>query len=78
MQSNKSPGKDGLTIEFDETFWTELKKTFVDYVTEAKEILITSQRQTIIKLIEKKDRDKRYIQNWRPISLLNVKLHLTN
>ena len=30
------------------------------------------QHQAIIKLIEKKDRDKRYIKNWRPISLLNV------
>ena len=28
--------------------------------------------ETVIKLIEKKDRDKRYIKNWRPISLLNV------
>ena len=30
------------------------------------------QHQAVIKLIEKKDRDKRYIKNWRPISLLNV------
>ena len=35
------------------------------------EILSISQRQTVIKLIEKKDRDKRYIKNWKPISLLN-------
>ena len=35
-------------------------------------ILSISQRQTVIKLIKKKDRDKRYIKNWRPISLLNV------
>ena len=34
--------------------------------------LSISQRQAVIKLIEKKDRDKRYIKNWRPISLLNV------
>ena len=34
--------------------------------------LTTSQRQAIIKLIEKKDRDKRFIKNLRPISLLNV------
>ena len=42
--------------------------------TEAKHRgeLSISQRQAIIKLIEKKDRDKRYIKNWRPISLLNV------
>ena len=30
-----------------------------------------SQRQAVIKLTEKKT-DKRYIKNWRPISLLNV------
>ena len=32
----------------------------------------TSQRQAIIKLIEKRDKDKRFISNWRPKSLLNV------
>ena len=34
--------------------------------------LSTSQKQAIITLIEKKDKDKRYIKNWRPISLINV------
>ena len=29
-------------------------------------------RQATITLKEKKDKDKRYIPNWRPISLLNV------
>ena len=38
--------------------------------------LSTSQKQTIIKLIEKKDRDKRFTKNWRPISLLNVDIKL--
>ena len=28
--------------------------------------------KTIIKLIEKKDKDKKLIENWRPISLLNI------
>ena len=76
MQSDKSPGNNGLTKEFYETFWTELKKIFVDSVSQAEEkgILSTSQRQVIIKLIEKQDRDKRFIQNWRLISLLNVDL----
>ena len=32
--------------------------------------LITSQRQAVMTLIEKKD--KSFIKNWRPISLLNV------
>ena len=35
-------------------------------------ILNISQRQAVSKLIEKKDNDKRYLKNWRPISLLNV------
>ena len=34
--------------------------------------LSISQRQAVIELIEKKDRDKRYIKNWRLICLLNV------
>ena len=43
---------------------------------EAKEKghLSISERQAIIKLIGKKDRDKRLIKNWIPISLLNVDL----
>ncbi len=34
--------------------------------------LSTSQRQAVITLIEKKDRDKRFIENRRPIFLLSV------
>ena len=37
MQSDKSPGYDGLTKKFYETFWTEMKEIFVDSVSEAKE-----------------------------------------
>ena len=76
MKSGKSPGKDGFAKEFYETFLNELKEIFVDSVSEAKEKgnLSTSQRQAIIKLIEKKDGNKRFIQNWRLISLLNVDL----
>ena len=36
----------------------------------------TSQKKAIIKLIERKDRDKRFIKNWQPISLLNVDMKL--
>ena len=35
-------------------------------------MLSASQRQAVITLIAKKGRDKRFIKNWRPISLLNV------
>ena len=56
MQSDKSPANDGLTKEFYEMFWTELNEISVDSVSEANEkgSLNTSQRQAIIKLLEKK------------------------
>ena len=56
MQNDKSPGNDGLTKEFYETFWDDLKEIIVDSVREAKEIghHSTSQKQAIIKSIEKK------------------------
>ena len=38
----------------------------------SKQELSSSKKQAVIKLIEKKDKDKRLIENWRPISLLNV------
>ena len=74
MPNDKSPGNDGFTKEFFKTFWSEVKKTFLSCVSHSfdKGELCTSQRQAIIKLIEKKDKDKRLIQNWRPISPLNV------
>ena len=31
-----------------------------------------SQHQAMITLIEKKDKDKKFLKNWRPISLINV------
>ena len=56
MQNNKSPGNDGLTKEFYEGFWDEIKELLIASATEAKQRgeLSISQRQAIIKLIQKK------------------------
>ena len=74
FQSNKSPGNDGLTVEFYNAFWESLGKLVVDSLNSSfdKGELSNSQKQAIITLIEKKDKDKRKISNWRPISLINV------
>ena len=74
MQSNKTPGNDGLSAEFYKFFWAEVKELLFDSYKYSRIVgeLSTSQRQAIIKLIEKKDKDKRFIENWRPISLLNI------
>ena len=74
MPNNKSPGNDGLTKEFFLSLWDDIKDIYISSIRTAginKEFSV-SQRQAIIKLIEKKGKDKRFIKNWRPISLLNV------
>ena len=74
IDNNKSPGNDRLTKEFYYTFWNDIKDVFITFIIESKrkKVLSMSQRQAIIKLIEKPNKDKRFIENWRPISLLNV------
>ena len=74
MLNRKSSGHDGLTKEFYEYFWDDLKFYFINSLKQSKieGNLSISQRQAVIKLIVKKDRDKRFVKNWRPISLLNV------
>ena len=56
MENDKSPRNDGLTKEFYVTFWDDIKATFVSPLKQAKERkeLSISQRQAIMKLIEKK------------------------
>ena len=53
MPKNKSPGNDGLTKEFYETFWDELKISFIASLRKSflKEELSNSQKQAVIRLI---------------------------
>ena len=74
FESNKSPGNDGLTVEFYRAFWHTLGNLMVDSLNYSYDYgeLSNSQKQAIITLIEKKDKDRRDLANWRPISLINV------
>ena len=74
IPNSKIPRNDDLSKEFYETFWEDIKDVFINSSKQAKSegSLSISQRQAVIKLLERKDRDKRYIKNWRPISFLNI------
>ena len=74
MKMNKSPGSDGLTVEFYKTFWPEISEKLVQALNEANEKgeLSHSQRQAVISLLHKKNKDESLLKNWRPVSLLNV------
>jgi len=60
FQKNKTPGNDGLTIEFYVAFWPLIGKHLVDCVNYSFEFgeLSNSQKQAIIILVEKKGKDK--------------------
>jgi len=74
MSNNKSPGNDGLTVEFYKFFWDNIKDLVTDSLNHAfqKGEMSIEQKRGVITLIPKKDKDLRYIKNWRPISLLNT------
>ena len=74
FENNKSPGEDGLTVQFYKTFWNTVGNLMVESLNYSYDHgeLSSSQKRAIITLIEKKDKDRRNISNWRPISLINV------
>ena len=64
---NFSSGKNSLTKKIYNEYWSELKEPFMNSITQTKmgQKRLTSQRQAVIKLIEKEDKDKCFIKNWR-------------
>jgi hypothetical protein len=77
MKLNKSPGLDGLSVEFYRTFWDKLKYFLIKaYNKSYNENLLTySQRSSLLALLFKK-RDPLLVDNLRPISLLNEDLKI--
>ena len=74
FKTGKTPGNDGIPVEFYRVFWPLLGKFMVESFNEAynKKEMSHSQKQAVITLIEKKGKDRNYLENWRPISLINV------
>jgi hypothetical protein len=74
MQNGKSPGIDGLPVEFYKIFWKNIKKLVMDSFSYSyeNENMSISQKQSIITLLPQKNNDIRFLKNWRSISLLNT------
>ena len=70
---NKTPGPDGLSVEFYATFWSSLGPLLVSAFNECLAVgdLRESMKASVTHLVHKKD-NTRLLKNWRPISLLNV------
>lgn len=74
MAKSKSPGPDGLTVEFYCKFFNKLGHVLLKLFNNIQEKgkLSRSMRLAVISLIYKNKGDKSSLRNWRPISLLNV------
>ena len=72
LSKNKTPGLDGLSSEFYQTFWPMIRSdmfSVFEYAINSGS-LPKSFRKAVITLIPKKG-DLANISNWRPVSLLN-------
>jgi hypothetical protein len=77
MKLNKSPGIDVLTVELYKTFWESINYVIVFILNKCHEDrqLYFSQKTSVLTILSKKD-DPLKLDNYRPISLLNVDLKL--
>ena len=74
FSKGKSPSMDGLTAEFYLFFWELLGQDLVDSLNHAFEVgeMSILQKRGVITLIPKKNKNKAFLDNWRPISLPNT------
>ena len=80
MKNNKTPGIDGIPTDFLKVFWFYLKH-FIQRSLNCcfrKGKLSYSMRQAIIICLPKDTKDRRFLKNWRPISLLCVTYKLAS
>lgn len=73
MNKGKAPGSDGLPPEFYLAHWNVLSPHLLNSISASvlRGSLSMGQKKGIISLIPKKDLDRRRVENWCPITLLN-------
>ena len=74
MKNSKTPGKDGIPVDFYKVFWNLLAPPFMEMVEQClqEQLLHTTAREGVLNLIPKVNKDTRYVKNLRPITLLNT------
>ena len=74
MNTNTSPGIDGLTVKFYLTFGSILKDDLLGIIKACNEkgSLSCTTNTALIRLIHKNRGERDDLKNWRPISLLTV------
>ena len=74
MNNKKSPGSNRITVEFYKLFWNDVKEFYINSINHSFHTgsLTDLQKQSIITPIPKQNKDITSLENWRPISLLNV------
>ena len=74
MKKNKSPGLDGLTVEFYQTYWNIICSDILEVYNRClkNNRLCNTMNSALIRLIYKNSGDRCELKNWRPISLLTV------
>ena len=74
MCNNKSPGNSGFTTEFYKFFFIDIGHFLVrsiNYGFHNNKLSIT-QRQGVITCLPKEGKNPQFLNNWRPITILNV------
>lgn len=74
MKKGKSPGMDGIPKNFYHCFWNIIEGSLFEMINECiiNEGMTMTMKQEIITLLPKPDKDPLLLDNWRPITLLNV------
>lgn len=78
--NNTSPGFDGFTYEFFKFFWNDIGYFLLRAINTSfsKGELSESLRRGVITCLPKGNKDKLFLKNWRPISLLNTSYKLAS